>query len=234
MPKSLTIATWNLERPKLRGWKKNPIICQQLDEIDADIWILTETNSAINPGTCYSEIATSPISEYHNSGENCSTIWSRYPIGRTFPTFDPSIAVCAEILSPLGLFLVYGTIITWANDKGPTGKSKKWQEHYKSIESHAQDWAKLNQGLPFCVAGDFNQTLSGLTGYGTHLGRKMLSEALQKNNLVCVTDKIQFNIDHICLSKDWAKRVNQVNTWQGFTPEGKPISDHQGVYVDLF
>jgi hypothetical protein len=234
MPKSLTIATWNLERPKLRGWKKNPIICQQLDEIDADIWILTETNSAINPGTCYSEIATSPISEYHNSGENCSTIWSRYPIGRTFPTFDPSIAVCAEILLPLGLFLVYGTIITWANDKGPTGKSKKWQEHYKSIESHAQDWAKLNQGLPFCVAGDFNQTLSGLSGYGTHQGRNMLSEALQKNNLVCVTDKIQFNIDHICLSKDWAKRVNQVNTWQGFTPEGKPISDHQGVYVDLF
>ena len=68
MPKSMRIATWNLERPRLGGWKKNPIICQQLDEIDADIWILTETNRVIKPGTCYSEIATSPISEYHNPG----------------------------------------------------------------------------------------------------------------------------------------------------------------------
>lgn len=232
MPKSLRIATWNIERPRLRGWKKNPIICQQLYEINADIWILTETNSAINPGTCYSEVASSPAS-YHTPGENGSTIWSRYPIRKTFPTFNPSMAVCAEILLPMGSWLVYGTIITYANDKGPTGTAKKWQEHYKSITSHGQDWAKLNQGLPLCVAGDFNQTLSGSTGYGTRQGREMLSQELQRNNLVRVTDKIQFNIDHICLSPDWAKRVNQVDTWQGFTPDGKPVSDHHGVYVDL-
>ena len=233
MPNSLRIATWNLERPRRGGWKKNPIIQEQIDEINADIWILTETNSAINPGTCYSKVASSPDS-YHNPGENCSTIWSRYPIGRTFPTFHPSIAVCAEILSPLGNLLVYGTIITWANDRGATGTAKKWQEHYKSIISHGDDWAKLSQDLPLCVAGDFNQTLSGPTGYGTYKGRNMLSEALQKNHLVCVTDKIQFNIDHICFSTDWAQRVNQVNTWQGFTPDGKPVSDHHGVYIDLF
>ncbi|MBD2015101.1 hypothetical protein H6F96_14110 [Microcoleus sp. FACHB-53] len=82
--------------------------------------------------------------------------------------------------------------------------------------------------------GDFNQTLSDPTGYGTHQGRNMLSEALQKNDLVCVTDKIQFNIDHICFSKDWAERVNQVTTGQCFTPDGKPVSDHQGIYVNLF
>jgi len=233
MPKSLRIATWNLERPRLRGWKKNPIIQEHINEIKADLWILTETNSAINPGTCYSGVASSPVS-YHTPGEICSTIWSRYPIEKPFPTFDPSRAVCAEIRSPIGNFLVYGTIITWANDKGPTGTSKKWQEHYKAIASHGQDWAKLNQALPLCVAGDFNQTLSGSIGYGTHQGRKLLSQELQQNNLVCVTDKIEHNIDHICLSADWAKRVNQVDTWQGFTPDGKPVSDHQGVYVDLF
>ncbi|MEW6497557.1 MAG: endonuclease/exonuclease/phosphatase family protein [Cyanobacteriota bacterium] len=176
----MKIATWNLERPKLKGWKKNPKIQEQIDEIKADIWILTETNSVIHPENDssspnnYEEIATPPISDYHNPGENCSTIWSRYPIKRTFLTFDHSMAVCAEILSPLGNFLVYGTIITWANDKGPTGTSRKWQEHYKSIASHAQDWAKLNQGLPLCVAGDFNQTLSGPTGYGTRQGRKIV------------------------------------------------------------
>ncbi|AFZ19554.1 hypothetical protein Mic7113_3837 [Allocoleopsis franciscana PCC 7113] len=31
-----------------------------------------------------------------------------------------------------------------------------------------------------------------------------------------------------------AERVKQVNTWQGFTPDGKSVSDHHGVYVDLF
>lgn len=86
MPKSMKIATWNLDRPRRGGWKKNPIIQEQIDEINADIWILTETNRVIN----------------------------------------------------------------------------------------------------------------------------------------------------ICLSSDWAKRVNQVTTWQCFTPDGKPVSDHQGVYVDLF
>ena len=58
--------------------------------------------------------------------------------------------------------------------------------------------------------------------------------AVLLNNLVCVTDNIKYNIDHICVSPDWARQVNQVNTWQGFTPDGKPVSDHQGVYVDLF
>ena len=229
----MRIATWNLERPKRGGWKKNPIIQKQIDKINADIWILTETNSIIHPRSTYMGIATSSISGYHHPGENCSTIWSRYPIGRTFPTFHPSIAVCAEILSPLGNLLVYGTIITWANDRGATGTAKKWQEHYKSIISHGDDWAKLNQGLAWCVAGDFNETLSGATGYGTKQGRQMLNQELQRNHLTCVTDRIEYNIDHICLSPDWAKRVKQVNTWQGFTLDGKPVSDHYGVYIDL-
>jgi len=43
------IATWNLERPKLNGWKKNPLIQEKINEIDADIWILTETNASIAP-----------------------------------------------------------------------------------------------------------------------------------------------------------------------------------------
>lgn len=46
---SLRIATWNIERPKLNGWKRNPKIAEKIREIDADVWILTETNAAIVP-----------------------------------------------------------------------------------------------------------------------------------------------------------------------------------------
>lgn len=229
MSKSLRIATWNLERPRLGGWKKNPAIIEQLHNINADIWVLTETHSVINPGEAYTGVAT----DYFNTEESCSTVWSRYPIKYHLPTFNSSVAVCVEVESPVSNLVVYGTIITWANDKGSEGKSKKWEEHYKSITSFGEDWAKLRQRAPLCVAGDFNETLSGPTGYGTHKGRALLSQELQRSNLICVTAEIDYNIDHICLSPEWAERVIQVNRWQGFNSDGKPVSDHNGVSVDL-
>ena len=50
----MKILTWNLERPK----KANQDILEKLAELDADVLILTETNSAINPGEKYSFVAT--------------------------------------------------------------------------------------------------------------------------------------------------------------------------------
>jgi len=57
---------------------------------------------------------------YHAVGESFAAIWSKWPIRRAVPTFDPYFAVCAEIDSPAGPLLVFGTIITYANDRGPT------------------------------------------------------------------------------------------------------------------
>ncbi|MBD2079441.1 endonuclease/exonuclease/phosphatase family protein [Leptolyngbya sp. FACHB-17] len=121
------IATWNLERPRQNGWIKNQRRLDRIREIDADIWVLTETNAAIDLKPDYEYVATVPY-QGHKPGENLTTLWSRWRILRCIPTFDPTYAVCAEVESPFGLMLVYGTVITWANDKGISGTAKKWEK----------------------------------------------------------------------------------------------------------
>ena len=46
--------------------------------------------------------------------------------GATYAVRDAatSPAACALVQTPLGPLLVYGTIITWANDKGPEQQSE--------------------------------------------------------------------------------------------------------------
>lgn len=110
MSNSLKIATWNLEKPKPNGWSKNPVILQQIEAINADIWILTETNDAKNPGKEYFKAASYSQPEWHSL--SYTTIWSRFPFKHQLQTYDPTLAVCVEIETHVGSFLVYGTIIT--------------------------------------------------------------------------------------------------------------------------
>ena len=97
------------------------------------------------------------IGGFKKDGENFTTLWSRWPILQALPTFNPALAVCAEIASPAGPLIVFGTIITYANDPGPLKTARRWEEHRKSIDAHAADWQALRQRFPdhhFCVAGD--------------------------------------------------------------------------------
>lgn len=128
--------------------------------IDADIWILTETNSCVSPGGSYKAVATSPISSLgrYTAGENRTTIWSRLPMGGgTIETCDPETAVCAEIQLAGSLFLIYGTIIPYhaAGTRYPyrfLGENQQgrnsWELHYESISRHATDWLRLRKQFP--------------------------------------------------------------------------------------
>ncbi|NJR66778.1 MAG: hypothetical protein HC772_18055 [Leptolyngbyaceae cyanobacterium CRU_2_3] len=153
----------------------------------------------ISPGEGYDKATTKPYPKFHTPGENCSTIWSRYPIKRKFVTQDAQVAVCREIEleASIANLVVYGTIITWADDGVQSKEATKWQRHYESIAWHSEDWARLSQGAPFCVAGDFNEALSQPFCYGTEQGRASLNEALKRSNLICVTadSELGYNID---------------------------------------
>jgi hypothetical protein len=241
---NLRIATWNLERPKLNGHDKNSLRLKKIREISADLWVLTETSSAISLDG-YSSLASESESGYHSAGENFVTIWTRWPIRRKIPTFDPSFTVCAEIDSPSGPIIVFGTIITYANDGGPNGKARRWEEHRKSINSHAADWYRLQKEFPdhlFCIAGDFNQSRDGSGWYEDAESVKMLSVALDRSSLQCVTEvdmrangilQSRASIDHICLSKSLATQVVSVGAWEGTTPDGRRMSDHNGIFIDI-
>ena len=56
---------------------------------------------------------------------------------------DDETVTAAEIETPVGRLLVYGTILTWMMDRGADGTSENWVEHHKAIEAHGNDWARL-------------------------------------------------------------------------------------------
>ena len=53
----MKIAIWNLERPTING-HKTPAILQCLQNIDADIFVLTVTNKCIDLGNDYEDYQT--------------------------------------------------------------------------------------------------------------------------------------------------------------------------------
>ena len=85
----MRIATWNLERLIKR---KNQLVLEKLEDINADILILTETNSIIQLEN-YSCISTDllPI-EFDNIkyavGENRVSILTKYKTTTRHKTFD--------------------------------------------------------------------------------------------------------------------------------------------------
>lgn len=239
----LRIATWNLERPKLNGVVKNSRRIDKICQVNADLWILTETSSAIAIEG-YASLASGREKNYHTPGENYTTIWSRWPIQHRIATFDPSFTVCVEIVTPAGPMIVFGTIITYANDLGELGKARRWEEHRKSIKEHDTDWYRLRNEFPdhlFCIAGDFNQSRDGSGWYEDVESVQMLTTALARSSLVCVTEtdlrakgilQSRASIDHICLSESLATKVEALDAWEG-TADGCRMSDHNGIVVDL-
>ncbi|MFV5699162.1 endonuclease/exonuclease/phosphatase family protein [Flavobacterium sp. ZT3R17] len=217
----MKILTWNLER-LIKN--KNQLILDKLSELDADILILTETNSIINPGEGYSCIATESLSKGHDgipykSGENRTTIWTKYKIEKQYKTFANFTSVSAEIKTPLGLLNIYGTIIGVFGGK---------DERFKTdLESQLLDFKNLLGNI--CIAGDFNVYMSGYA-YPSHEARKKLNQIFDNLNLKCLTSEIADNVDHIVLSKDFIKnqKIN-IETWN----LDKKLSDHIGICIHL-
>ncbi|NEX63345.1 endonuclease/exonuclease/phosphatase family protein [Noviherbaspirillum galbum] len=239
----LRIATWNLNRPKLGSTEKNKMRSEVIQKWDADIWILTETSDAIQlPG--FSFAASDKGCSSYAAGESSATIWSRFPIRRVLQTFDATSSVCAEIHSDIGQLLVYGTIITYANDRGD-GTKKRWEEHRRAIQAQALDWVKLRRNFPqhqLIVAGDFNQSRDGSGWYEDTTSVKLLTEALKEASLACVTEedfrqkgllKSRATIDHICLSESLQVVPESLRAWEGYTEGGNKLSDHNGVCIDI-
>jgi hypothetical protein len=255
----MRIATWNLERPTDRQPEKIEALKARMLAVDADVWILTETNSCVSPGSEYQCLESRPITgpERYAAGENRTTIWSRLPMGQEpIKTHDPETAVYAEIKHGDSLFLIYGTIIPYQHAgtsypyrfEGAEVEGKKaWELHYESIGNHAADWRRLRDEFPahlLVVAGDFNQNRDGRRWYGTKKGRQDLGAALASVNLACATegviepvkegDLLNPTVDHICLDRAIEERGIVVRGWPaGETPGGKRLTDHTGVYVDV-
>ena len=218
----MKILTWNLERPK----KSNPLILQKLKDLDADILILTETNIAINPGSLYSSVSTEILeSDFeginYSSGENRTSIWSKYKIRDQFKTYDNFTSVCVEVEVADKILNVYGTIMGVFGGKGECFK--------RDLESQLLDFEKFSAGKLFCICGDFNVMFSGFA-YPSHEARNKLNSLFEKLDLINLTSEIENNVDHIVISKNFiSEKKIKIETWN----ENKNLSDHIGVCVTI-
>jgi endonuclease/exonuclease/phosphatase family metal-dependent hydrolase len=246
----MRVATWNLDHASNNS-RPVDLQIQQINRVDPDILVLTETCEKVDLAPYgYSSVSPQKKNQY---GKFWSTIWSKYPIVKQIETYDTETAVCAEIDTPLGAIIVYGTILCYHGYKGPNN-SPVWFEHHKTIKEHSDDWFEIRSKdigqKPFVVCGDFNQTRDGSKAYCSKGGESisLLNEQLTRNNLTCLTEEdfgrtgklntdpkkgsLRNNIDHICMSHE-AFTVREIGAWDHFTESEKYMTDHNGVYVDL-
>lgn len=239
----LRVATWNLERVSPRSWRKLPAQRAAMARVGADVWVLTETRTGVSPGEGFHPLhCPARDSGHHADDERMVSIWSRWPIEPTGLEPRARGAVSGVVESPFGRTAVFGSVIPYANAKGPDGTSRMWQEHYTEIERLAEEWTALAAEMPLIVAGDFNQDRDGSGWYGTKKGRAMLTDALDAAGMTCVTEadmvangrlRTKHLIDHVCLTEDLAARVRSVECWEAVDAAGIRMSDHPGVVVRL-
>lgn len=237
------IATWNLDRPALRRRRSHPAQLQRIAEIDARLWVLTETDRRIRLPGLASRATSRPMLATYGDDEAYAAI--HYDAGlkpRTWDTFDPRFALCLVFdESPIGPLVVYGSIITYHGDKYEGAAN--WQRHEQSVRHHGVDWRKLAAEFPrytLVVAGDFNQHLDG-GSYTTKRSDLELRAALDDADLKCVTDRDfsaelggRHNLDHIAISRAALSRWTvEASVWTQRLPSGQALSDHNATSVDV-
>lgn len=218
----MKIATWNLQRLDKR---KNQLIIEKLSEINAEILVLTETNSVIQLEN-YVCISTDLLPRdfdgiKYNVGENRVSILTKYKAATRHKTFDNFTTVCTDLKTPFGLLTVYGTIIGVFANRQPRFDN--------DLCGQLEDYEKIFQGRQVCIAGDFNVTFSG-RAYPSHKARQILIETFKNFGLTNTTAAIADNIDHIVFSNDFLKSKQiDIETWNA----DKKLSDHIGHCLTL-
>jgi exonuclease III len=218
----MIIATWNLQR--LERDRQNRII-QILEELNADILILTETNLNMQLRGYY-QYATEALPAFFDgisyaTGEKRVSILSRYPALLKHKTYDEYTTVCVDLDTPAGILTVYGVLIGVFGNRQP--------RFNEDLRGHLQDFDSIFPGKQVCLAGDFNVTFSGRVWPGK-AAREMLAGAFETFDLVNTTGHISDTVDHIVLSRHITEnRKIQIDTWN----IDKKLSDHHGHRIHI-
>ena len=95
-------------------------------------------------------------------------------------------------------------------------------------------------GGTLVVAGDFNQSVPYEQWYGSRKGEVAMDSALRELDLLCLTDGNcplagRPRIDHICVGRNGFAPgcLPRIGGWAIPTVNGRPVTDHSGVFVDL-
>jgi hypothetical protein len=217
----LKIATWNVMRPRVSS-RRTPNLLKELENIDADILVLTETNTCINPGKQYTAFSTAPLygtstkfGEPYRIGEERVTIWGKNSQNAIEIACLSQSGVCARV----GELNVYGTVI------GQYGRGGT--DFYIDLKNQIEDWERISKLGHICIAGDFNIAFKGK--YFTKGAREKLNACFQSLNIEVPTRDIMESIDHIAISKHFLQRFDcGIKLWNE-SRNTQEMSDHLGI-----
>lgn len=233
----MKIATWNVER--LKQQKSLDKILSSIEDAQADILVLTETDERIKPSYRYSfhtpQLHDAP-SDYHMPGrykeysvadvyavtENRVSIYTNYPSIKQYETYDKYTSLCIELETEAGNLLVYGTIIGILGNRDESFK--------QDLLLQTKDYARLSKEGNICISGDFNCSFSD-NYYFTNFGRDTLSTVFASNNISLITADQPACIDHIAVSKNFISENNiRISEWN----LDKSLSDHKGIVAEIW
>jgi hypothetical protein len=241
----MRIATWNLQSDEPLHQEREALFHQEMDTVDADVWVLTETWEHFSPGEGYRLAAESSLADDLTPiDRRWAAIWvkSIFVTERQVVQGQPDRMACAQI-KKLGQrdVVVIGTVLPWHFDPRwlyPAG-------FCAAFAIQIAEWGRL-WGTPrtsgFVVAGDFNQSLPLSEGRGSKKGEIALNDALQTHGLRCLTEGTNPlsgipRIDHICVSQSNLQPLltPPTATWPIPCIRGRPITNeyHCGEYADL-
>lgn len=219
----MRMATWNIERFKhLRETDK---IYANLDDVNADILVLTEADRRICPAFQH-QFHTLPLSglqsNFYQKTERRVSIYTNYKCIQQIDTYDNHTAICIEIETELGNLLVYGTIM------GIFGNREK--SFQTDLLKQMQDIRKFSaEGKQICVIGDYNLTF-GDNYYYTKSGRELVDATFRECKIEILTRKRLECVDHIAISKSFIRDKKVViYEWN----QDKKLSDHKGIFVEI-
>jgi endonuclease/exonuclease/phosphatase family metal-dependent hydrolase len=218
----LRIATWNVER--LKHKQELQRIAHACKRISSDIFVLTETDSALDLGYRFCWSSLPPVGEivtYRNT-ESRVAICTNYEFVRRHETFNERTAICVELSTDCGNLLVYGVVIGIYGNR-----HKSYIEDLPLISSDIESLAA--DGKKLCVCGDFNCSFSD-NYYYTKAGRIALEDMFTRNGIDLLTRNQPECIDHIAISRGFSGvAAVRVEEWNN----DKTLSDHKGIVAEL-
>lgn len=240
----MKIATWNLESINRLTSDRRESILGAMRDVEADVWVLTETWTDLDPLPGYERVAQSSTAADLTPARCWVSIWVRSNFTSSVLTLQSrrqqDRMAGVQIMNPHGGdFVVVGTVLPWTSDRLWSGADG----FCAALADQAAEWKRL-QTIPdigtFVVAGDFNQSLPGQSRYGSKQGAIDLSDTLREQDLFCLTPgndplTAKPRIDHICINRRALQPpfLPTVGTWAVPPCKGKDVTDHSGAFADL-
>jgi len=234
----MRVLTWNFARHAPASWQADAMVAR-IGEQSPDMVCLTEAHEAslaAMPGHTLS----SRGAYWSASAESERKVlaWSKAPwtdVQELTAVSAISGVVCGITEGPLGPVRVVGVCIPYhmASPYGVEERAKPWSIHMAYLDALGPALHALREsGPPVLVIGDFNQRVP--SEWGVHEVRAKFDHTFAHFDIVTRGDVPAIgepSIDHIAVTREL--RAKQVVGLPRFDAEGKPLSDHFGVFVEL-